>query len=169
MTTDIGHHLDLYQKLKSYLDRAIDVSREWTSWLTEFEEAVLAGQIDELAVHSQRAEELFRSMRELGSVREELLASAGTLGTKASDAKGLFRSLAEARSDELLRAKLRLAEAHMAQLKRLARAAWVLIKQCAQLTEETLRIMSLGKPHASVYIASPMADNVGGLLLDQTG
>ena len=82
------------------------------------------------------------------------------------DAKGLYRSLAAAHGDESLRAKLRMVEMKMGHLKRVARAAWILISQCARLTNETLALMNTGQSEASVYIASPMADNCGGFLLD---
>ncbi len=152
--------------VRTYLGQVIEISTRWSRWLAEHEQTLLLGQYGQLESHAASAQELFAEITGLAQQRQTLLEeSQYVIGTQSSSVSQLARALSAWRSMEF-RELVQTAQRQMTHLKRLNLATWVLVSQCARMTNETVHLMIHGKPEASVYIDSPMADNRTGQLLD---
>ena len=152
--------------VRTYLGQVIEISTRWSRWLAEHEQTLLLGQYAQLESQAALAHGLFAEVTGLGQRRQTLLDEAQrAVGIQASSVSQLARSLSAWRSMEF-RELVQTAQRQMAHLKRLNLATWVLVSQCARLTNETVYLLIHGQAEASVYIDSPMADNRGGQLLD---
>ena len=155
----------LDDQLESYLTQLMTVCARWSTWISEQENAAVAGNYERLQQLTGAADGLLAEIQGLHGVRQHILEQARAASLPHADLYSLSQSL-PSWSDRARRERVRTAKRQMDHLRRLHLAIWVLISQCERFASETMQLLSYGQLEASVYAATGNSDTGGGHLLD---
>ncbi len=158
-------------RLESYLIQLSDVNRRWTAWLASSEQAAVSQDRAQLLALQGQAEGLFGELRQIITDRQLILDDAQQRGWSCPDLTTLAGRLS-AGGKPGLRSSLSIARQHLANLRRLHIATWVLLNQAWQHCTDTLQLLMVGnQPHvyqSHSHRPGKIADSDGGRLLDAT-
>lgn len=156
---------DLLEQVDSYLVGLRSLCHRWTAWLSEQEQAIVAGDFHLLDGFSGVAEKLFADLWQLHQTRQSLLNSGSVLGFNSQSLNELAQQLPGGWT--MTRRKLlRQSRSELSQLRRLHVAASILLALCGRDIQQTLTIIAHGEIEASVYSLRNESGTMGGQLLD---
>ena len=155
----------LDNRLESYLTQLLTISGRWSTWISDQEQAAVAGNYERLQQLTNAADGLLAEIQGLHRERQQILEDAKSVELPHADIYTLAQSL-PSWSNRTRRERVRTAKRQMDHLRRLHLAIWVLISQCERFANETMQLLSYGQLEACVYAPTVNADNSGGHILD---
>ena len=153
------------ERLENYFSHLMQLCSTWSEWICQQEQAAVDADFSRLNLLTQSADQLLAHIRGLHTEREEILQDAQEQGIEVKTLQDLALTLPNW-SSPAGRERIRAAQRHLDQLRRLHLAIWVLISHCERFTSATMQILSRGEMEASVYASTGRADTSGGQLLD---